>query len=291
MLTTRPFEPARPDPGWVVGKHALLNVHARVQGERTVLEPSNWRIPYQWQPAHYQDHDDQPFLLLLNSSGGFVEGDVAHFKAHLEPQARALFTTTASSKFYKCLEGGTSHEIVEAVVGPGALFEFLPDEAIPFRWSRVARTTHIEIDPTSRVFATDMVSAGRIHYGSPEIFAFDSLTSEFAISIDGKPLAIDRLMAQDAPAIARIARLWGGARHLMTIFAYAPDLAPGIEDAVNEAVTAVEGVRAGVTRLDKLVVIRILSEETWQAHEAAFAAWTVLRPGIAGKPAREIRKC
>src|SRR3954470_16170213 len=94
-----------PDPDWIIGKHALMNLHGVLRNGRTEIDPKSWRIPYQWQGCHYQDHDDEPFLLLINSAGGFVEGDVAELYAHLDAGTRALITTTAASKFYKCIEG------------------------------------------------------------------------------------------------------------------------------------------------------------------------------------------
>ena len=283
--------PVLPDPTWIVGKHALMNVRATSRRGRTEIDPLCWRIPFQWQGYHYQDHDDQPFMLLLNSGGGFVEGDAARFHAVLEPGTRALFTTTASSKFYKCPGGGMSREIVDFQVGEGALLEFCPDEAIPFARSRAHRLNRIAMAPSSRLFATDMVSAGRVHYGDGEVFRFDHLVSEFRIAIGGRLVALDRLVATGPETIAALERLWQGKRHMATAFAYAPDLAPGVEDGVHDAIAAVEGTEAGVTRIGQLVIVRILSSETWQAHEALFNAWTALRPAIAGKQARPIRKC
>ena len=283
--------PVLPDPTWIVGKHALMNVRATSRRGRTEIDPLCWRIPFQWQGYHYQDHDDQPFMLLLNSGGGFVEGDAARFHAVLEPGTRALFTTTASSKFYKCPGGGMSREIVDFQVGEGALLEFCPDEAIPFAHSHAHRLNRIAMAPSSRLFATDMVSAGRVHYGDGEVFRFDHLVSEFRIAIGGRLVALDRLVATGPETIAALERLWQGKRHMATAFAYAPDLAPGVEDGVHDAIAAVEGTEAGVTRIGQLVIVRILSSETWQAHEALFNAWTALRPAIAGKQARPIRKC
>ena len=101
-----------PDPSWEIGKHALMNVRVSLINGRSEMQPSSWRIPYQWQGAHYQDNDDQPFLLLINSGGGFVEGDSASFHATLDPGTRALITTTAASKYYKCPEGRVSRETV-----------------------------------------------------------------------------------------------------------------------------------------------------------------------------------
>ena len=283
--------PAQPDPTWIVGKHALMNVRATSRRGRTEIDPLCWRIPFQWQGYHYQDHDDQPFMLLLNSGGGFVEGDVAHFHAVLEPGTRALFTTTASSKFYKCPGGGVSREIVDLHVGEEALLEFCPDEAIPFARSKAHRINRIALAPSSRLFATDMVSAGRVHYGAGEVFRFDHLVSEFHITIGGRLAALDRLVATAPETIAALERLWLGRLHMATAFAYAPDLAPGVEDDVHEAIAGVDGTKAGVTRIGNLVIVRILSHETWQAHEALFNAWAALRPAVAGKDARPILKC
>jgi urease accessory protein len=284
-------EPISPDPSWIIGKHALLNVEGRLANGRTVLEPKSWRIPFQWQGYHYQDHDDEPFLPLVNSGGGFVEGDVSHFRAVLAGRTRTLITTTAASKFYKSVDGGVSHEIVEVQLGPEALLEYCPDEAIPFARSRVRRITKVAIDRSSRLFATDMISAGRVHYGGGETFKFDSLVSSFEISIDERPLALDRLVVTTPSALDALPRLWRGALHLATIFAYAPDLPVGIEDAVHALAGSVDGTELGVSRIDKLITVRVLSAETWQAHEAIFSVWTALRPSIAGKPARPIRKC
>ena len=281
----------QPDPQWIVGKYALMNVHAHLSNGRTEIEPHSWRIPFQWQGYHYQDHDDQPFMLLLNSGGGFVEGDVSQFHAELDPGTRALITTTASTKYYKCVEGDTSRELVSMIVGPEALLEYCPDEAIPFQWSRAQRISRISMHASSRLFATDMISAGRVHYGDGEVFKFDSLTSEFEIRIGKRLVALDRLSATTPETIAALPRLWHGAYHMATVFGYAPDLPVDIENEVHNICQGIEGTEIGVSRIGNLVVTRILAVETWQAHEAIFGAWQALRPSIAGKEARPISKC
>ncbi len=290
-MTEPSSAPVQPDPEWIVGKYALMNVRASSRLGRTEIDPLCWRIPFQWQGYHYQDHDDQPFMLLVNSGGGFVEGDVSHFHGVLEPGTRALFTTTASSKFYKCPGGAISREIVDLHVGENALLEFCPDEAIPFARSRVHRINRIALEPSSRLFATDMVSAGRVHYGDGEVFRFHHLVSEFRIVIGGRLVALDRLVATTPETIAALQRLWLGRLHMAMAFGYAPDLPPDVEDDVHEAIEGVDGTEAGVTRIGNLVIVRILSHETWQAHEALFNAWGALRPAIAGKNARPILKC
>ena len=147
------------------------------------------------------------------------------------------------------------------------------------------------MDESSRIFATDMISAGRIHYGDGEAFKFDRLTSEFEIRIGNRIIALDRLRATTPEAVAVLPRLWHGAFHLATIYGYAPDLPRSIEDEILARCEDVSEIEFGVSRIGNLVIVRILANETWQAHEAMYNAWQALRPSIAGKPARPISKC
>ena len=279
-----------PNPKWIVGKHALMNTRVHVSGEKTIIEPKSWRIPYQWQGYHYQDHDDQPFMLMVNSGGGYVEGDGSYFYSNLEKNSRALFTTTASGKFYKCLKGLTSQEIVEFNVGENALLEYLPDEAIPFAHSRSRRSIRINLSKSSKLFASDMVSAGRVHYGK-EIFKFHSLKSSFEIFLEGKPIGIDKVILKNPDEVSDLHRLWKGAYHSAIIFIYASEIDETIYKKFLKSMNKIEGTQIGSSCIENLMTVRILSNETWQAHEAIYECWKVLRPIIAKKEARQILKC
>jgi len=278
------------DPEWIVGKQALMNVRAHIVDGKTIIQPSAWRIPFQWQGYHHQDHDDQPFMLMVNSGGGYVEGDGAYFFGRIEDDARALFTTTASGKFYKCLNGLETTEVVEFDVGENALLEYIPDEAIPFEHSRSNRSILINLQENSRLFASDMVSAGRVHYGR-EIFKFHSLRSVFEIMVAGQTVALEKLILKSPDEVRDLDRLWNGARHSALIFAYAPDLPAAAEEEMRRLAGDVDGVELGASRIGDLVVARILAHETWQAREAIFKCWQAVRPDIAGKEARPICKC
>lgn len=279
---------AVPDPSWVIGKHAFLRLKVLRRNHRTEIDPMCRRVPYQWQGVHYQDHDDQPFLLLHNSAGGFVEGDAAELHVWAEPETRFLITTTAATKFYRCESGQTSVDAVDVTLGEGALLEYLPDEVIPYAQSRVARATRIDLRSSSRLFASDLISAGRINFREGEAFAFAALRSEVQVRIDGKLAVLDRLQVKQAEEVAALKRLWNGRRHLGTVCAYAPDLPMAVEDKVHELLGELEGTEAGVTRLGNLVVVRLLATDVWQAHGGIYAVWQALRPAIAGKPARPI---
>lgn len=289
MIDT-PSGAALPDPSWAIGKHAFLSLRALQRGGRTEVDAIARRIPYQWQGTFFEDHDDQPFVLLHNSAGGFVEGDAAELHVVAEPGTRSLFTTTAATKFYKC-EQEISRDLTNFSIGEEALLEYLPDEVIPFAKSRIERTTCVALRSSSRLFASDVISAGRVSYGAGEKFAFTSMRSQFEVRIDGRLVVLDRLVACEPEHIAALAHLWGGRTHLATIAAYAPSLSHSLVERVQERCEAF-GARcdAGATLIDGVIFVRALTEQVWQAHEAVYRIWEILRPAIAGKPARHIRK-
>jgi hypothetical protein len=78
---------------------------------------------------------------------------------------------------------------------------------------------------------------------------------------------------------------------LATIAACAPSLSHSLVERVQEKCEAF-GARcdAGATLIDGVIFVRALTEQVWQAHEAVYRIWEILRPAIAWKPARHIRK-
>ena len=285
MTTT--FAP--PDARVPIGKEAVLRLRAARRGDRTELHPELRRIPYQWTGVYYQEDDDQAYGLLHNSGGGLVEGDLARLLLVAEQGTRVLLTTTAAAKFYKCEAGLTTVDSVELHAGPDALLEYIPDEAVPYANSRVRRTTRFLLDPASSLFASDVLSAGRIHHGG-EAFAFASMSSTFEVRVGGTPILLERAVADGPADIAALRRLWGGGLHLGIVVAYDRHLPERVEDTLTERLAGIEGVKGAASRLGDLIAIRLVGAEVWRMHEAVFASWGVLRPALAGKPARRIRK-
>lgn len=279
-----------PDLTWIIGKNALLCLKVLQRGGRTEIDAVRRRIPYQWLGYQYQDHDDQPFLLLHNSGGGFVENDSALVQIEAQPHTRFLVTTSAANKFYKCDAGGICRDEIEVSVGAGGLFEYLPDEAIPYARSRVVRATRINAAADARVFASDIISAGRVNFGAGEVFAFDMLRSEIELRIDGKLVVLDRQLATTRTQVTAFEQLWAGYRHLSTIFAYAPDLSAGLADRIHAVLAGIPGSTAGVTRIGNLICVRILSVDAWHAHDGVYKVWQITRPDVAGKSAHPICK-
>jgi urease accessory protein len=220
-----------------------------------------------------------------------VEGDAAELHVVAEADTRSLFTTTAASKFYKCEAGEISSDLVSFTVGEGALLEYLPDEIIPFANARIERKIRVGLDASSRLFASDVISAGRASYGAGEVFAFASMRSEFELRIGGRVVVLDRLLASEPEDVAALRGLWDGHTYMATVAAYAPNLPNDLAERVIGSCEALGGAcDAGATMVDRVMFVRVLADRAWQAHEAVYRIWESVRPAVAGKPARRILK-
>lgn len=272
-----------------IGKHGSLLVRALVECGKTRLRPTFRRIPYQWHGAHYQDNDDQPFLLVQNSGGGFVEGDSGRFHLTMDPGTRALVTTTEATKFYRSENDGSATESYRFDVAPNALLEYLPDEVIPYAGCRAVRDTRFSLTSSSRLFAAEVMVAGRVHFRHDELFGFTALRSRFQVDVDGVPRYLDNLIAEGAD-IPKVARSWGGHSVLGTVVVYGhPD--DGLPAQVEQALAADETIHAGASARGDILVVRILGSDTWRVHHAVYEVWRLVRPSLADKPARRILKC
>lgn len=280
-----------PNPKWIVGKNALMNLHAVHRNKRTEVDPKTWRIPFQWMGYHYQDNDDQPFVPLVNTSGGFVEGDSSELHVYLEAGTRTLLTTTSAAKFYKCEDGQLSHELIDIILEEDALCEYLPDETILYAKSKANRQTVIDMHSSSHLFATDTLCAGRIHYADGESFAFDYLCSSFEIRLEGEPFVQEKLLALNKEDVQALKNLWRGNQYSSSVYIYSLNLPSTIQDSLQDSLKSYENVLFGVSRIQNSIIVKFLSQESWQIQEAIFTVWQIVRPCLAGKPARQIRKC
>jgi len=277
------------DKDWIIGKHPFMHLKAWQSRGRTRAEPVRCRTPYQWLGCHYQDADDEPFIPLVNTAGGYVEGDRSELHIDVYDGARTLVTTTNATKYYKSFSGGVASERTTIRLGHESLVEYVPDEAIPFGDSRIDRRSEIYLRETSRLFLGDILSAGRVHYGQGETFEFASLLSTLNIYVEGQPLMMDRINARNSADVAGLQRLWHGYNHLLSVTMFAPSMPNGLVDEIRRRIRNSDGI-GGASSKGNLLSVRALLPATWKSHDLMYEIWGEARPWLAGKPAGTILK-
>ena len=225
--------------------------------------------------------DVLPHVVLLNTSGGLVGGDRLGVTVTLDAGARALVTGQAAEKVYR----SAGQDVVIAnhlAIGEGAWLEWLPQETILFDCARLRRRLTLELAPTARALAGEIVVFGRRARGETisELLLHDSWT----IRRGGRLVWADALrLNRDARAVLTSPFGFDGAAAMATLV-YAADDAQAQLAAVREILAEERGIAA--TALGDILLLRGLATDVPALRRAFARLWCLLRSRGGGLPAR-----
>jgi urease accessory protein len=220
---------------------------------------------------------------LTNTAGGIVGGDRLAVSITLDPGARALVMAQAAEKLYRS-KGPEARLDVSLTAGAGSWLEWLPQEMIVHDRARLRRETRLEIDPAATVIAGEMLALGRTAHG--ERLTGGLVRDAWRIRVGGRLTWADALHLEGdlTEALTRPAG-FHGATALATLATHAPEgRALALVDDLRGRLEAFPAVRAGVTAVAGLLILRFLSSDG-VALRAAFAdIWTRQRSVLGGYP-------
>lgn len=103
---------------------------------------------------------DVPEAVLLNTAGGLTGGDKLSFHGAIAADGDAIFTTQASERAYRSLEGDA--EVTTTLrIGARSRLAWLPQETIMFDGARLARTFDVRMAADAVLLAHESVVFGR----------------------------------------------------------------------------------------------------------------------------------
>jgi urease accessory protein len=223
---------------------------------------------------------DVPVAALVNVGGGLVAGDRAEVTVRVGAGAGALVTSQAAEKVYRST-GAECRVEGRLVVAAGGWLEWCPQETILFDKARLRRRLRLDLAPGARAMLGEIVVLGRVASGerSRDGFLFDRIE----VCRGGGLVWRDslRLEGPFGPVLEVLAGL-GGARALATFVHAAEDAGERLELA--RALLPAEGVRAGATLVNGLLVVRWLAVEALALRRVFALFWARFREAAAGLP-------
>lgn len=147
---------------------------------------------------------DAAWLFAASYGGGLVGGDHLAIDVAIDPGARALLSTQASTKVYRSPAGAST--TLDARIGSGGLLASLPDPVVCFAASSYRQTQAFDLGDGGGLIALDWMTSGR--RGSGERWAFDRYASTTTLRVDGRLVLHDavRLDAADGDLSGRLGR-------------------------------------------------------------------------------------
>jgi len=266
------------------GWQAHLSLACQRSADRTVARRCRHQGPLTIQRALYPEGDGTAHFYLLHPPGGLVQGDRIEIDVSVDAGAQALITTPSAAKLYRTPAGGTYQQATLAVRAQGSL-EWLPQEAILFDGASGHVGLTLELAADARVIAWDAWVLGRAAAG--ERFEQGLYDNRLSVIIDGQLHWQERTRVVGSRDSPMQDAAWGLAGHnvLGTLIAYGgPHVIDNdVVETVRAALIDING-QVGVTRIDDLLVVRILCSDTRVLHRVMHDAWQVLRPRVMSRP-------
>jgi len=196
--------------------------------------------------------------ILINTAGGIVRGDRLEFSIETREDASLAITSQAAEKVYRS-NGLTSRISVSLKAESRSELFWLPQETILFDRARIEREIEADIAPDASLAICEAIVFGRDAMG--EKVERGLLRDRWRIRRGGTLIFADALFLDNdiKSTLARAAAMNG--KIAMATLVCVSAIAQQKLDAVRAALTG-EGVEAGASAFDGMLVARILAEDS-----------------------------
>jgi urease accessory protein len=269
-----PAHDADSQPGW----QAELALQFASRRGRTVLATRHQRGPLLVQRPFYPEDEAVCHCYVLHPPAGIVGGDRLSVAVDVEPDAHALITTPAATRWYFS-RGREARSTQQARLADGATLEWLPQETLLFDGAHAGLATRVHLQGGARFLGWEILGLGRPACG--ERFSNGRFDFRFELYRDGRPLVFERLRANGAPAGLR------GHAACATFFATGAGAAALAR--AREVLDAGRDALGAATLIGDTLVARGLAAECEPLTMSFGALWAALRPLLLDRAAEPPR--
>ncbi|MDR1309462.1 MAG: urease accessory protein UreD [Deltaproteobacteria bacterium] len=285
--------------GWAASISATVGLRAGrsrlvglgFQGPLRILRPfwPEGAVPGRAIPCH---------LCLLHPPGGLVAGDSLGQRLEVAEGAHCLATGPSATKVYRHREGARDSSIHSlALVGDGAVLEWLPQGTIVFDGARASMSLQARLAPRARALGCDLTVLGRPESG--ETFGSGCLRQLTWIWRRDAPVFRELLSLRGGDVLLGSPLGLGGFPVVALFWALGAEGDPADLGALGEACRVLNlrddfgpvawkagGAPRSASLAGPVLLARALARSIEEAEEFRMAVWGVVRPLLLGRPAQ-----
>ena len=255
------------------GWQARLRLTLRARGGRTVLAERWHEGPLVVQRPFYPE-GPVCHLYLVHPPGGVAGGDRLMLQVQAEPGSQGVITTPAATKIYRSF-GARQASVEQQLQVQDAMLEWLPQESIVFRGARARLSTRVQLSGQARFIGWEVLCLGRP--ACDEQFSTGSVSQDFELWQQDRPLLIDRLRLQGGDTALDAQWGLGGAPVLGTMLVY-----PATATQLQQARATCQNQDTTATLVDGVLLLRLRANNAEQVRQEFERIWRVLRPSLCG---------
>jgi urease accessory protein len=220
--------------------------------------------------------------VLINTAGGIAGGDRLECSVAALPGASIAVTSQAAEKVYRALSE-PAHVTTRLKAHESSRLAWLPQETILFNWSRLHRTTEIELLSGSELLALEWLVLGRAAHG--EIVDGGGTTDSWRVKKDGRLIWADSFRIADEmfPHLNKKPLLSDNSA-IATLIYFGPNI-DGRLEFLREIVSSL-GCDCAVTLVAGLIVARFAARQSSDLKVALRSFFRQVEPELGSGPFR-----
>lgn len=240
--------------------------------------------------AIYLDTDHIPCFYLMQLGGGYVENEKFRTAVHVKENARAIVTTQAATKVYKCDNGLPSYQRNEIIVDDNAVLEFVSDNVILYKDAMFRQDTTIKLKDTSTLIYTEGLTSGWSPDGKR--FQYANVQMKLRMFVDDRPVMLDNLKLD--PRVDKMDTLgfFEEYTNYSSLIVVAPEVSDALIDTLRGKIKDLDlDVKAGISKLEcKGFVLRVMGNLTQDLEKVIFTCINHIRKDKFGSNELELGK-
>lgn len=163
-------------------------------GDKTITTKRAFDGVMRVSPTLHLDREMISTYFLVQIGGGYVEGEKFLNTIRLKKDARAIITSQASTKIYKCENDMETYQETHIKLEDNSILEYITDPVILFKDAKYKQENTIYMDRESTFIYTDGITAGWSPDG--ENFKYKSGKLKTNVYYDGELVLLDNLVLE-----------------------------------------------------------------------------------------------
>jgi len=162
------------------------------KNENTVISEKKFDGLIKISPTIHLDSEKISTYFILGLGGGYVEGEKYRYRIKLKEDSRAIITTQASTKVYKCEQGKKTEQETLINLERNSILEYITDSVILYKNAIYKQVNNIYMDEGATLIYSDGITSGWSKEG--EEFQYSSVQLKTDLYVNNKLVLLDNLL-------------------------------------------------------------------------------------------------
>ena len=268
----------------------LIDLVLEKQGDVVVSPRKYFNGVFKLSPKMELDVERIPAYFLMQLGGGIVEGEKYNINVELKENVRAIVTTQAASKVYKCENSYESFQETTLKLEENSILEYITDPVILYKDAVYRQENNIYMTKSSTLIYTDGITSG----WSPDKkrFQYEKAKLKTNIYMDGVPVLLDNMLINPSEDDIDGLGFMEGYKNFATLIILDDRIDKNIIEHLREEILKLNlDINFGITGLEvNGFVLRVIGNLTQDLEEVVGLCHNYIRRKILNSQNLTIRK-